>query len=49
MADQATLPCEIYILIFYNAWACSVTSVMIRMQDWHASDCRFNGLSGKFF
>jgi len=32
--SDVTLSCEVYILIFNNAWASSVR-VVVNMQDWH--------------
>jgi len=47
MTGHVSLPYKVYIFIFDNAWACSVTVVYSNgwMQDWHASGCRFNSWS----
>jgi len=46
MAGHAPLPCEVYIFIFDNASACSV-SVVVECK--HASGSRFNSWPGKNF
>jgi len=40
MTSRVTLPCEVYIFILESELAC-LDSVLVIMQGWHASGCRF--------